>query len=323
MRTALVTGAASGFGRATATALAAAGWRVVGVDERPLSTGWGETPGVEPLVVDVRSDAQVRHLAQVLGDVDLVVNNAGYAVFGTQEEVPLDAVRDLFEVNVLGPARVTQAFLPGLRRRSGAIVQLSSVAGRTVFPESGYYAATKHALEAMSEALAQEVAVYGVRVRVVEPGAFDTAFSERAARSSPAVGSESPYAAQRPTWSARKGEVLEAPQPARWVAETILASLDDPAPFLRLPVGADAQRILALRDTLGPDPWTRLAIDRQGFQGPHPAGFVPSPEALLALPDGHPDLARARAADEARHLGHWTLTAPGRAALQRLRASST
>lgn len=323
MRTALVTGAASGFGRETAAALLRAGWRVVGFDEAPLgAVGWPAAPaGLVARRGDVRSDADVEALRAELGEVDLLVNNAGYAVFGTQEEVPLAAAREMFEVNVLGPARLTRAFLPGLRRRAGAVVQLSSVAGRTVFPESGFYAATKHAIEAMSEALAQEVATFGVRVRVIEPGAFATGFSARATAASPPPGPDSPYAALRPVWAARKAEVLEAPQPAGWVADAILRSLDDPAPFRRVVVGADAQRILALRDRLGADPWTRLAVDRAGYAGPHEPGAVPPPEAVPALPAGDPALALAEAAAVAGHLGHWALTPPGRLALERLAPS--
>ena len=113
----------------------------------------------------------MRDLAQRLGaTVDVLVNNAGYAVFATQEEADLEQIRDLFDVNVLGPARTTQAFLPSLRDRRGVVVQLSSVAGRMTFPESGFYAATKHALEAMSHALLCEAGPMGVRVRVIQPG---------------------------------------------------------------------------------------------------------------------------------------------------------
>jgi NAD(P)-dependent dehydrogenase (short-subunit alcohol dehydrogenase family) len=321
MSTAVVTGAASGFGRATAEALCAAGWHVVGADEQPLeawAAGW--PAGFRARRVDVRSDPDVAALAAEIGDVDLLVNNAGYAVFGTQEEVPLDVVRDLFEVNVLGPARVTRALLPGLRRRSGVVVQLSSVAGRTVFPESGYYAATKHALEAMSEALAQEVATFGVRVVVVEPGSFDTGFSARAQRSSPPPPADSPYAGQRRTWSARKGEVLEPPQPACWVADAILRALADHPPFQRVAVGADAVRMLTLRDQLGADAFTRLLVTRAGGSGPAGPGDVPTPEVLAALPHDDPGWGLAAAALAAGHLGHWELTPAGRSAADLLRS---
>ena len=202
-RTALVTGAASGFGRALTDGLAARGWRVVAADEVPPEAGWGAAwPGasVEPVRLDLRSDAEVQALAARVGAVDLLVNNAGYAAFGAQEELPVATVADLFDVNVLGVVRVTRAFLPGLRARRGLVVQLSSVAGRTVFPESGFYAATKHAVEALSEALAQETAPFGVRVRVIEPGSFDTGFAARATRESPAPDPQSPYAGLRAGW---------------------------------------------------------------------------------------------------------------------------
>lgn len=311
----MVTGSASGFGRETVVRLLARGWTVHGVDERPPADGWAD--GLSGLVaarVDVRSDADVAGLAASVGDVDLLVNNAGYAAFGTQEELPIDVVRDLFDVNVLGPARTARALLPGLRRRRGTVVQLSSVAGRTVFPESGFYAATKHALEAMSEALAQEVAGWGVRVRLIEPGSFATGFSARAAAASPAPDPDSPYAAARERWSARKSEVLEPPQPPAWVADAILASLDDPAPFLRVPVGVDARRILGLRDAVGPDGFVRVALERAGHSGP---GDL-DPGRLAGLPEGHPDLRLAAAARDHGHLGHWEASAAGRAALARL-----
>ncbi|MEQ1570760.1 MAG: SDR family oxidoreductase, partial [Myxococcota bacterium] len=270
MYTAFVTGAGSGFGRATTRRLLEAGHRVVASDlavdgwERGL--GGGDHLWVAPL--DVRDGAAVARLAaEVLArwPVDVVVNNAGYGLFGAQEELPTEAFAALLDVNVLGPARVTRALLPSLRATGGVVVQLASVAGRTVFPESGFYAASKHALEAMSEALVQEVAPFGVRVRVIEPGSFDTRFLARAAEVSPPAPTDSPYAAARVRWTAARQEVLEPPQDPELVAAAIVASLDDPAPYRRIPVGPDAERILALRDALGPHAWTRLAADRAGY----------------------------------------------------------
>ena len=260
--TAFITGAASGFGLATAHRLRADGWDVVATDAFPARFA-GEIATPEALVaalgggrgfrLDVRDDAAVRALAAAIGDVDLVVNNAGHAVFATQEEADLEAIRDLFDVNVLGVARVARAFLPGLRARRGTIVQISSVAGRYVFPESGFYAATKHAVEAMSEALALEAGPFGVRVRVIEPGRFATRFGERASAASAAPPADSAYAAARATWGALREAVLEPPQPATLVAEAIVNSLRSPALLLRVPVGPDAERMMHLRDTTRPD----------------------------------------------------------------------
>lgn len=327
MRTAFLTGCGSGFGHALARRLLADGHRVVATD---TETGWASSLGGRPgqllvLPLDVRDDTAVaRAAAEALAwaPVDLLVNNAGVAFFASQEEGPIDTFRDLLDVNVLGPARVTRALLPSIRATGGTIVQLSSVAGRTVFPESGFYAATKHALEAMTEALFQETCTFGVRIRLVEPGSFATGFLSRAAAASPPPPPESPYAACRPVWQARRQEVLEAPQDPELVVNAILASLEDPAPFRRVVVGPDAERILALREALGPDGWTRLAGDRSGLVADHGPGDVPSPSEVLELAADDPRLDLARAAFGHGHLQHWQNDSDGRAALDRLRSTA-
>lgn len=327
MATYFVTGCASGFGYALTAALLTRGHHVVATD--PDTEVWPATlPRSDRLMVlrlDVRSDVEVAQaVAAALAwrPIDVLVNNAGYAVFATVEEAPLDAFRDLLDTNVVGAVRVTRALLPTLRARRGAVVQVSSVAGRTVFPESGLYAATKYALEAVSEALFQETCTFGVRVRVIEPGSFATGFQERAARASPAPSVDSPYAALRETWTSRKREVLELPQDPALVVSAILATLDDPAPFRRVPVGPDAERILALRDALHADVWSRLAADRNGLEAPHSVADLPAPAAALALALDDPRLEGLRAADRTGHLVHWADSADGREALQRLRGLS-
>ena len=266
---AFITGSASGFGLGLTRRLLADGWRIFATDE---STG--SLPellrGADPdqlriSRLDVRDSIAVRASAaeaRAWGPVGLLVNNAGFAVFGAQEELPVELFQDMLDVNVLGPARLTSALLPDLRASRGAVVQLSSVAGRTAFPESGFYAATKHALEAMTEALHQETAPFGVRVRLVEPGSFATGFLASAAQRSPAPPEGSAYAALRPLWAERKAELLEPPQDPELVVSAITESLKDEALFLRLVVGADAKRILEKREELGPDAWFRWSAAR-------------------------------------------------------------
>ncbi|MEN0062863.1 MAG: SDR family oxidoreductase [Myxococcota bacterium] len=324
MTTAFVTGAGSGIGFAIAHRLLALGWNVVATDKEtgPWSVALGAPrPQLRILSLDVRNSDQVHAAAQVAGDVDLLVNNAGIAIFGTQEESDLDAVRDLFEVNVLGPARVTQALLPSLRQRKGTIVQISSLAGKAVFPESGFYAATKHALEAMSEALVQEVAPFGVRVRVVEPGAYATRLQDTAAAASRNPPADSPYAELRPVWDARREETLTAGGAPDEVAQAVVASLEDPAPFARLAVGVDAAHILDLRNELGDAAFVQLSIERNGGpasdRGP---AHVRSPQEVLSAPDHV--LEPTRAAYVHGHLGHWAEGEDGQEALSRLEALS-
>ena len=323
--TCFITGCATGFGHRLAARLLGLGHRVIATDKGigawPARLG---APRARLLVLpcDVRNPEMVAAAAaqaREWGPVDVLVNNAGYAIFGTQEETRLDLVEEMFDVNVFGAARVTQALLPQLRETSGQVIQLSSVAGRTAFPESGFYAATKFALEAMSEALYQECATHGVRVRLIEPGSFDTQFLPTAQRLSPKPDPTSPYAGVRALWESRKLSVLEAPQDPERVVDAIVASIDDPRPFVRVPVGPDAQRIIDLRDQLGPDPWARLSGARNGAPIPDFEGDLPSPEQVLAaIEAGQPVSEAVRAAHAKGHLDHWTETEAGQKALNAL-----
>ena len=174
----LVTGASTGIGRATAALLARRGYRVFGTSRKPQ-----ESPGpyFRMLVLDVRSDESVRAcVEQVLaeaGRIDLLVNNAGYAHVDPLEETSLAEARAVFETNFFGLVRVTNAVLPSMRgRRQGRIINLSSIAGLAGVPGEGFYSATKFAVEGYSEALRYEVEPLGIRVILVEPGLFKTAF---------------------------------------------------------------------------------------------------------------------------------------------------
>lgn len=316
-----ITGCATGFGNRLAKRLLDEGHRVVATDR--VLGDW--TDGLQAdgdrllaMACDVRDADSVERAVSVALDfapIDTLVNNAGYAIFGTQEEVDTDAVQDLFDVNVVGLARVTRALMPALRDRRGMVIQLSSVAGRTVFPESGYYAATKYAVEALTEALFQETCTFGVRVRLIQPGSFDTQFLPTAVRLSPPRSDDSPYAELRTQWDARKQDLLEPPQDPNAVVEAILMQMDDPAPFRRVPVGPDAVRMLQLRDACSPDEWSLLAAARNGLQ-PVPAG-VPTPERVLeAQRAGNPPPELARRAFALGHLNHWAQDEQGRLALQ-------
>lgn len=315
MRTHFITGCATGFGRGLAERLLAAGDRVVATDPDPDTLAPLRGPNALLLRLDVRSDEQVRAAVDAAvgwSPPDVLVNNGGYAIFGTQEEADLEAIRDLFDVNVLGVGRVTQALLPTIRERSGVIVQLASVAGRTAFPESGWYAATKHAVEAMSEALYQEVCTFGVRVRLVEPGSFDTCFLSTAQARSLPRDPASPYVALREVWDPRKLDVLEDPQHRSAVVDTIVRSLDDPRPYLHLPVGPDSERILATREALGPTRWGVLQGIRNG--APDPGLF--SPTAVLGAPPEA--LGEVLVAWRNGQLVHWEGLERGSEALARL-----
>lgn len=318
MSTVFITGCATGFGRRVAEILLADGHHVVVTDpDRSALAAFESEARALVRALDVRDAVQVHAVvaeAIAWSPPDVLVNNGGFAVFGTQEETDLELVRDLFDVNVLGVGRVTQALLPTLRERSGTIVQLSSVAGRTVFPESGWYAATKYAVEAMSEALFQECATFGVKVRLIEPGSFDTQFLPTAIAVSGEPPEGSAYDPLRDVWMDRKVEALEPPQDPDAVARAIVGSLDDARPFVRIPVGPDSIRMLALRDALGADPWMMLQARRNAFTGE--ADDLFTPERVLAASDD--DLGPVRAARDAGQLEHWKHLPKGIEALARL-----
>ena len=174
-KVALVTGASSGFGRLTAEHLLRDGYRVFGTSRRELPD---TERGVEMLTLDVRSEESVREcvgrVLQTAGRIDLLVNNAGLLVtVGPDEEVSPEEAQLLFETNFFGVTRMTHAVLPSMRsRRSGRIVNVSSLAGLLAVPGQALYSATKFAVEGYSEALRQELMPYGITVSLVEPGFF-------------------------------------------------------------------------------------------------------------------------------------------------------
>jgi NAD(P)-dependent dehydrogenase (short-subunit alcohol dehydrogenase family) len=184
-RNVLITGCSSGIGRATAEELAAAGWTVYATARRPESIADLEAKGCRTLALDVTDEASranaVRAIEEAEGAVGALVNNAGYSQSGAIETVELDRIRAQFETNVFGLVRMCQLVLPGMRRaREGRIVNVSSMGGRLTFPGGGVYHATKHAVEALSDALRFEVGGFGVKVVLIEPGLIRTGFAEAA-----------------------------------------------------------------------------------------------------------------------------------------------
>lgn len=189
----LITGCSSGIGRATARRLAASGWTVYATARRPESIVDLEAAGCRTLALDVTDEdsmaAAVRVVEETHGAVGVLINNAGYSQSGAIETVPLEAVRRQFETNVFGLARLTQLVLPRMRdQRWGKVVNLGSMGGKLVFPGGGWYHATKHALEAVSDALRFEVRGFGIDVILLEPGLITTEFGNAAVASMSEVG---------------------------------------------------------------------------------------------------------------------------------------
>jgi NAD(P)-dependent dehydrogenase (short-subunit alcohol dehydrogenase family) len=241
---AIVTGCSSGIGRATALELTARGYEVVATARRHESIA--DLAVGRTLTLDVDSDDSVAAAQATVGPVDVLVNNAGFGIDGSVEEVPLVEARRAFETNFFGAARMIQAFVPAMREQgSGTIVNVSSVAGIVGGPLAGFYSATKFALEALSESLHLEVGHFGVRVLVVEPGAIATRFGDNMVD----LRGPGPYAELAKKWESAVGVLggEEPPPGPELVATKICDALEEEHRPLRLPVGADAELIATSR----------------------------------------------------------------------------
>lgn len=195
---ALVTGASSGIGKATAIALKEAGFLTYATAPNASDLDELKAKGCETIQLDVTDENQAREAIRTAerhnGAIQVLVNNAGYGQYGPIEEIPIDDVRRNFEVNVFGLLRMCQLALPGMRQfGAGRIINLSSVAGEMSQPGSGIYHATKHAVEAIDEALRIEVSYFNIQVIGILPGPVNTHFDEVAIAQIPDVSADSPY----------------------------------------------------------------------------------------------------------------------------------
>jgi NAD(P)-dependent dehydrogenase (short-subunit alcohol dehydrogenase family) len=261
-RSVVVTGANSGIGLATAVDLAAHGYDVIGTVRSDAKAevlheaAAARDTTVRHVICDVADAAstevafeQIETMTRTDG-LWAVVNNAGYGFAGPVEEVTDEAARDIFETNVLGPMRICRLVLPGMRERgAGRIVNVSSIAGRVVTPLTGWYCASKHALEALSDALRQEVGGFGVKVILVEPGGFGTGIWSQANSRLP-EDVEGPYAAAYDRARGLSTAAEKLPDPI-WVARTIRLALATPYPLARYLIGVDAV-VGTVLDTLAP-----------------------------------------------------------------------
>jgi len=261
MATVLITGSSTGIGLATAVALARAQHDVYATMRNPDRSP--ELPTIAhqeslPLTIlrlDVDSDASVTQaVRQVLaerGHIDALVNNAGISPFGAVEDLPLDVFRRTMETNYFGALRCMQAVLPAMRaRRSGCIINVTSVVGRIALGAHGAYTATKYALEALSEALAQEVKPCNIRVVIVEPGIMQTALFDKLSEDPPA--SHYPHEGRLRALCAAS---LRSPVSPFVVGEAIRQIIESGSWQLRYPVGPDAVPFLQWRAAMTDEEW--------------------------------------------------------------------
>jgi NAD(P)-dependent dehydrogenase (short-subunit alcohol dehydrogenase family) len=247
MDSVLVTGCSSGVGLATAVAFARRGHHVFAGVRRPESVPEldaevaGQSLPLEVVALDVRDqasvDAALSRVHEQVGGLDVLVNNAGISPFAAVEDQPMDEALLTLETNLLGPMRLIQGVVPAMRAQGrGVIVNVSSVSGFISIPFLGIYSASKFGLEALSEALAHEVAGAGIRVALIELGVFDTGIGEKSPAPPPsaALGDRAQAAAQMRLDMARVGPPLSL------AADAIVAAATDPATPRRVLVGDDA-----------------------------------------------------------------------------------
>jgi NADP-dependent 3-hydroxy acid dehydrogenase YdfG len=270
----LITGCSTGIGRATAEHLARRAHNVYATARRLDSIEDLAAAGCKTLALDVTDEASMRaaveHVEAAEVAVGVLVNNAGYAQDGPIEEVPLDDVRRQFETNVFGLVRLTQLVLPGMRRQHwGRVINVSSMGGKVVFPGGGFYHATKHAVEAISDALRFEVKPFGIDVAVIEPGAIKTSYEETSLSQMSGGADGSPYA----SFNANRAERVRAAYSGNVarpdvVAKAIERAITARRPRTRYPVTPGARAVLALRRAMPDRVWDRFLATQ--FKPPRP-----------------------------------------------------
>ena len=277
VKVALVTGASSGIGDATARRLAQLGYIVYAVARRVDRMAALKERGIRTEAADVTDDAALVSLVNKIisdtGRIDVLVNNAGYGSYGALEDVPIAEARRQFDVNVFGLARLTQLVLPHMRaQRDGYIVNVSSVGGKIWEPLGSWYHATKFAVEGLSDSLRAEVAEFGIKVIVIEPGAIRTEWAAISADNLEAASASTPYREQArfvggALRTADKSRLTSGPDV---VANAIAKAVQSPRPRTRYAIGGGARGVLLAQRVLTDRGFDRLirtsyrAIGRQG-----------------------------------------------------------
>lgn len=249
----LITGASAGIGRAAAELLLRNGYKVYAGARRVERMKDLEGLGGAVLALDVTAEASLKSAVDTIlkneGRLDILINNAGYGAHGAVEDVPIEEARRQFETNVFGLARLTQLVLPHMRAAgSGTIINISSIAGKITMPTGGWYHASKHAVESYSDALRLEVAQFGIKVIIIEPGPIRTEWDNTALVNLEKYSGAGAYGplVKRLTEKFRAGYRSGAPGP-EVVAEVILKALRAGRPAARYPVPFRASFIIFLK----------------------------------------------------------------------------
>ena len=275
-RPVLITGCSTGIGRATAERLAGEGYNVHATARR-LESIEDLAKDCKTHALDVTNEKSMEEAVAAVeedGPIGALVNNAGYSQSGAIETIPMDSVRRQFETNVFGLMRMCQLVLPGMRGAgSGRIVNLSSMGGKLTFPGGGVYHATKHAVEALSDALRFEVRGFGIDVAIIEPGLIVTEFGETAAGSVDEITEHGPYSkfnadVAKVTANAYKGPMAKFGAGPEAVAQKISKALSANRPNTRYKVTPSAKVMMGMRRLMTDRMWDRMV--RSQYPPPKP-----------------------------------------------------
>jgi NAD(P)-dependent dehydrogenase (short-subunit alcohol dehydrogenase family) len=272
-RPVLITGCSSGIGRESALSLHAAGRTVVATARRPESIADLADAGIRTARLDVTDESSMTETVSAIegaaGPIDVLINNAGYGLYGPVEQVPMEQVREQFETNFFGLVRLIQLVVPGMRRaRRGRIVNVSSMGGRTTLPGGAFYHASKHAVEALSDALRMELRQFGIDVILIEPGPVNTAWNDVAAASLPETGTDAdPYADYKAAVTtsfatATTGPLARLGSSAADIGAVITKAVTSPRPRTRYLINPIAKVAVAAK-TMLPDRVHDAALRRQ------------------------------------------------------------
>ncbi|OIN48612.1 short-chain dehydrogenase [Pseudomonas azotoformans] len=264
----LITGCSSGIGRALADAFKAAGYSVWASARRPEDVAALAAAGFNAVELDVNDSTALQHLAEQLGDLDVLVNNAGYGAMGPLLDGGTEAMQRQFETNVFSLVGVTQALFPALRKRKGLVVNIGSVSGVLVTPFAGAYCASKAAVHALSDALRMELAPFGVRVMEVQPGAINTSFAKNAgAQAELLINEQSPWWPLRDGIRARSQASQDKPTPASEFAADVLKAVQQSQPPRLLRSGNGSRALPLMAALLPKGLLEKVLMKRFGLSG--------------------------------------------------------
>jgi len=274
---AVVTGSSSGIGLATSLALARNGYltyatmRNLAKRDSVQSTAEKQHLSIRTVQLDVTDENSVKNAIQSIlsesGRIDLLVNNAGYGLTGALEDIRIDEIRALYETNLFGVIRVTQAVLPTMRKQgSGRIINISSGAGRIGYPGGSAYVSSKFALEGLSESMAYEIEQFGIRTVLVEPGFVRTNFGENIVITKKAQDPNSPYSQMMMQMksSPYRRRMIENASDADLVASVVVEAATAKEPNLRYLAGKDVQQMVAAKKNMSDEEFQKMI--RQGVR---------------------------------------------------------